>query len=257
MMKAVKIAKGILFFLAAIFLLYGVCVLLIIGGGHWFNFAFIAAGVALLVIGICLEQILKCNKWVLRIICVILVLCLCNFAIFEIKAISFGTKRTVTSSFVPENNAKWVIVLGAKVQSDGGPKLEYAVRLVAAEKLCKENQYLILTGGKGVDEPVTEAEGGYNYLQSRGNISAKEIILEDQSTSTTENLVNSLEILKGRGGNADDSVVIVSSSFHLYRAKKIAEKAGYTNTEFAGANGIPLLVPYYYVREYAAYIREN
>lgn len=54
------------------------------------------------------------------------------------------------------------------------------------------------------------------------------------------------------------NVVVVSSSFHLYRASLIAQKQGYdTKTmSFLGSQGLKILMPHYYLREYAAYVRE-
>ena len=51
-----------------------------------------------------------------------------------------------------------------------------------------------MSGGQGPDEDRTEASVMHDYLEQHG-IDATRIIIEDQSTSTYENLVFSKELL--------------------------------------------------------------
>ena len=263
-----------------------------IGTGHWFNYAFMVLGIALIVLGSFLPKIADWIRsgekekgingrkiFIITVLCLIC-LCLINFGIFEAQVLKFAHSE-------PDKDPCWVIVLGAKVKPGNVPSLEYAVRLqTAAEYLSscaaensgscksanqtssaseKNNIRLILTGGKGSDEPASESSVGYSYIKNLikvGNspdsvISENRIYLEEKSTSTTENLKFAREIIEAAGGSATDSVVIVSSSFHLYRASLLAREQGYTNTSFLGSTGLKILIPYYYVREYAAYVRER
>ena len=61
--------------------------------------------------------------------------------------------------------------------------------------------------------------------------------------------------IKENGGSESSKIVGVSSSFHLIRSEKIAEKYGFTEVYTMGSTGKLLLVPFYYVREYFAYFK--
>ena len=125
----------------------------------------------------------------------------------------------------PENGAKYIIVLGAKIY---GTKVSRALiyRLDTAIKALngREDVKLILSGGKGKDEDISEAEAMKNYMLSKG-VPESALIMEDRSTSTYTNFVNSAVIL----GSKDIPVSFVSNSFHIYRAGKIAREVGFTS----------------------------
>jgi len=283
-----RIAQSIIGILGIASAAYGAAVFAIIGSGHWFNYVFLVLGLALVVLSLLMPKLVKwiddgdngaadskccrnIRRGVVRILLFIICLCLINFGIFEAKVIKFANSK-------PAQDANWVIVLGAKVKPGNIPSLEYALRLGAASdyltmrsRLIKEGNpnvgpaNLILTGGQGADEPASEASIGYLYLKQlilvgESNddvISEKQIFLEEKSVSTSENLKFAREIIEAQGGSANDSAVIVSSSFHLYRASVLAREQGFTNTSYKGSTGLKILIPYYYVREYAAYVREK
>ena len=83
------------------------------------------------------------------------------------------------------------------------------------------------------------------------------IIKEEESTSTRENLVNAMELIRKDGGDpSSDSVVIVSADYHLFRAAYTARKLGYGNVSCSGGNGLLFLKPHYFTREFAAFAKE-
>jgi len=245
--------KIILIVLGVISLLYGLVVYVYIGGGHWFNYAFIILGLGLIIVGVLINWILSWNKIVLYILLAIIVLVAINFTVFEVRLISTANNQYDPAAL---EHPKWIIVLGAKANGADQPSLEYSVRLKKAAQLSTSESILILTGGKGIDEPVSEAECAYNYLNKLNILTAKDVLLEDKSMSTSENLENAMAIIKTNGGSPDDLVLIISSDFHLYRASQLALEAGLANTCYAGGRGLPILEPYFCTREYAAYVRE-
>ncbi|MFC5590614.1 YdcF family protein [Sporosarcina soli] len=113
----------------------------------------------------------------------------------------------------------YAIVLGAKVKKDS-LSLSLRYRLDAA--LAYANEYphvtLILSGGQGSDEPMSEAEAMRQFLTENGIVEER-LILETASTSTFENILFSKKLLPPDV----DAITIISSDFHLARAKKIAE----------------------------------
>ena len=121
---------------------------------------------------------------------------------------------------VANGTAEYVIVLGAKVKPGGVPSLSLKNRLEEAVKYLNKYPHVkvIVSGGQGADEDRTEASVMLKYLQDNG-IDTNRILVEDQSTSTYENLLFSKELLP----TGTKRITIVSNDFHLKRAKYLAE----------------------------------
>ncbi len=122
---------------------------------------------------------------------------------------------------VADGTAPYVIVLGAKVKPGGVLSLSLKSRL--EEAVTYLNKYphvkVIVSGGQGTDEDRTEASAMFTYLEEKG-IEAERILMEEQSTSTYENLLFSKELLPA----GTKQITIVSNDFHLQRAKYLANK---------------------------------
>lgn len=121
-------------------------------------------------------------------------------------------------------NEKVLIVLGAGVNGKT-PTASLVKRLDTAAEYLEKNKeaYVIVSGGKGPQEDVTEAEAMSDYLLSKG-IAEERIIKEDKATSTYENFLYSKKIIEERF--KDVSVASVTNDFHIYRSKTIAQLAG-------------------------------
>ena len=105
----------------------------------------------------------------------------------------------------------------------------------------------IVTGGKGDEVNLSEAQCMFNYLTAAG-IDAGRITMEDRATSTVENLRNVRTMLD------TNEVDILSSDFHLYRAGLIAKDAGFTATLIpAKTEPISLLAPWFLREIFALY----
>lgn len=120
---------------------------------------------------------------------------------------------------------KTVIVLGCglsgdKVSNTLARRLDEAI--IYHEK--NPDAVIIVSGGQGPQEEVSEAFAMKNYLLEKG-IPENKIIMEDKSTSTITNLANSHEIMRANN-LPDDSVVVVSHSYHIYRAVSYAKAEG-------------------------------
>lgn len=122
---------------------------------------------------------------------------------------------------VADGTAQYAIVLGAKVKPGGVLSLSLKNRL--EEAVTYLNKYphvkVIVSGGQGADEDRTEASAMLSYLQEKG-IDPERILVEEQSTSTYENLLFSKELLP----EGTKQITIVSNDFHLQRAKYLANK---------------------------------
>lgn len=148
----------------------------------------------------------------------------------------------------PENPQSTVIVLGCRVKGDR-PSLMLKRRLNSAYKYLSENPgtFVIVSGGKGSDEIMSEAQCMRDYLCNKG-ISSDRIIMEDKSSSTYENLKFSKGIIDEN--NLCSDIVIVTDGYHQLRAEMIAKGLGYENISNISAPTSPWLVPTYWVREW-------
>ncbi|MCI6006335.1 MAG: YdcF family protein [Blautia sp.] len=150
-------------------------------------------------------------------------------------------------------NLDYVVVLGAQVKGTV-PSRALNKRLKKALEYAEQNEYtiLILSGGRGSGEEITEAECMRQYLVSHG-IKEERLILEDRSTNTKENL----EFSDRLTGCADARTGVLSNNFHVYRAVKLAEKLNYRYAEGIAAPSDPLMQVHYVVREVFALVKEK
>ncbi|MGN0593995.1 MAG: YdcF family protein [Hominimerdicola sp.] len=148
----------------------------------------------------------------------------------------------------PEGEPNVIIVLGCKVRGERPTRMLRRRLDTAYEALQKYPDVLcIVSGGQGSDEILSEAEAMKNYLVEKG-ISADRIIMEDKSTSTSENLKYSFEILDELGISRD--ITIVTDGFHQYRAGLIAQKEGAGEITAYSAHTEPRYLFTYWVREW-------
>ena len=76
------------------------------------------------------------------------------------------------------------------------------------------------------------------------------LIAETEATSTEENLINSFAIIRERGDEPQGRVAVVSSAYHLYRAKLFAQKLGVTDAAGVAAPwGYLFVMLNYFIRE--------
>lgn len=147
---------------------------------------------------------------------------------------------------------RYVVVLGAGVNGTV-PSRSLRERIQAAYDYLSANpeSVAILTGGQGKGEDITEAACMYRELTELG-ISPDRLYLEEQSATTIENLRFSKALLEKELGFQPNKIGIVSSEYHLFRAKLFANSLGLE------AEGIPAkttrlsLKVNYYLREIAA-----
>jgi uncharacterized SAM-binding protein YcdF (DUF218 family) len=152
------------------------------------------------------------------------------------------------SKHIPNSNASSMIILGAKLNGDQ-LSLSLKNRMDAALAYLHNNPstQVIVSGGQGSDELIPEAEAMKSYL-IKNQIEASRIQTEAASTSTFENIKFSKKLLQG------EQIVLVSSDFHLLRAKLIAKRQGLIVDTLAAPTPKSVRVQLY-VREYLALIK--
>ena len=151
-----------------------------------------------------------------------------------------------------EPEAPYLIVLGAGVNGTA-PSLSLLNRLEAAKDYLNEypNAEVIVSGGQGSGEDITEARCMRDWL-IQNHIDRSRIIMEEKAVNTLENIEFSLDIIKSRGDDPSAPVAIVSSEYHLYRAKYMARELGAEPVGVAGKTSLPVLRLNYFIREAAA-----
>lgn len=132
----------------------------------------------------------------------------------------------------PGEKVEYVVVLGAKVNADG-PSVSLWDRINAAADYLDANPEVIaiVSGGQGTDEPITEAECMYRELVELG-IDPHRIWIEEEATSTWENMHFSLDLIEEKTGVRPTKLGVLSSEYHLFRASLFAKACGIT--EFVG-----------------------
>ncbi|OWA37932.1 hypothetical protein B9G55_04525 [Saccharibacillus sp. O16] len=129
-----------------------------------------------------------------------------------------------------EHKTDVAIVLGARLWNNK-PSPALKERLDAAYSGYKQGDYPRLIVSGGLDDPqmkLTEAEGMAEYLEQRG-VPKADILLENEATSTYENLLFSQRIMQEHDMK---TAAIVTHQFHGARAQDIAEFLGYDDPQF-------------------------
>lgn len=107
-------------------------------------------------------------------------------------------------------------------------------------------KYIIVSGGQGPGENISEAEAMKTYLLSNG-INEKDILMEEKSSNTMENLQYSKNIMIEM---KLDTAIVVSNKYHLKRASIMAKRVG-LNASYSG-----VFVSKYFFNEVYGFFRE-
>ena len=110
-----------------------------------------------------------------------------------------------------------------------------------------------MDGGQGADEAYTEASVMAKYLTARG-VDESRVLLEEQASDTRENLEFSRTLAQTHGMRTD-RVLIITSDFHLCRAKYLARKLGMEPYGLASQTWPEILRVNYLLREVFAFIK--
>jgi uncharacterized SAM-binding protein YcdF (DUF218 family) len=161
----------------------------------------------------------------------------------------FVVLQRLQPSAAGDADPRIIVVLGSSTPN-GQASPTLAERLKLAYSLAGQHPRarVVVSGGTDFKQQIPEARVMADYLVGLG-LDAARINLEDQSTSTYENLVFSARLLEAAGVKRDVPMVLVTSDFHTLRAGWIAEKAGWSHVRTAGA-----LTPLY--MRYNAWTRE-
>ncbi len=119
-----------------------------------------------------------------------------------------------------------MIILGCQVRADG-PSVLLQDRLDTALDYLEDHpdMTVIASGGQGPDEHISEAEAMADYLVEHG-FPEGQILLEDESHNTSQNLMYTRELLEESGLDWQGNLLVVSNGFHLARVRMLAQRYG-------------------------------
>ena len=129
-----------------------------------------------------------------------------------------------TSSFINLVNLfpgklDYVVVLGAGLIGDQvtpllASRIDKGIAIYQKHPGCK----LIMSGGQGPDEIIAEGQAMANYAFEQG-IPVEDIVIENQSTNTEENLKFSYALMK-----PGSRFALVTNYYHVFRALLLAQQ---------------------------------
>lgn len=123
-----------------------------------------------------------------------------------IKKVLFST---IKSEFL---EADCLIIFGCHLKPLLDERLECAIKILKSKKI----DTILLTGGIGVNGNFNESEYMKKALLNFG-IAENKILVDDKSTTTEENIVNSIQILRDTNLINNKKIVLVSNQAHLRR----------------------------------------
>lgn len=157
----------------------------------------------------------------------------------------------------PLKKVDYVVVLGAQIKGTNVSR-SLGFRLDGAIEYYKENNdtTIVVSGGRGPDEIATEASVMRQYLLERG-VPDEKIIVEDNSTTTKENLEFSKEIILNHCKSEKlPGVAVCSNNFHIFRALSLAKALDYESPEGLATGSDEILLFNYMIRDSLAIFKE-
>ena len=158
----------------------------------------------------------------------------------------------------PIYDRNFVIILGCGLKKDGTllPLLKgRADKAIEFVKSQKENTgkrcVFVPSGGKGSDEIIAEGEAIRNYLVEQG-IDGNDIIVENKSTTTLENMMFSKKLIDEK--MPDAKVAFATTRYHLFRSGMYSNVAG-LNAIGIGSKTKWYFWPNAFLREFVGVLR--
>lgn len=118
-----------------------------------------------------------------------------------------------------------MVIFGCQMKQDG-PSVLLKDRLDTALAYWEDHPdiKIVVTGGKGDDEHLSEAQGMYDYLTAHG-VDGNNIYREDRSTNTWQNVNYTLDLMEQEGMELTQDVALVSNGFHLSRIQLLWDRS--------------------------------
>ena len=162
-----------------------------------------------------------------------------------------------SAKHIPQYNKDYIIILGCQIRKDGTltnllkGRVDRAIEFGKNQKEKTGKDIIFVpSGGKGNDEIVSEADAMKNYLLAQG-IKEENILVENKSKNTFENIKFSSELIKEKMQNA--KIAFSTTNYHVFRAGCYASQQC-ISMEGIGANTKSYFWINAFIREFIATI---
>ncbi len=174
------------------------------------------------------------------------------YVLFECFLIGSIINGLLAAEHEPPLDADYIIILGCRIREDGTlyplvrGRVDRALAFYRKQKEATGKEAVFVpSGGKGADEPMSEAEAMQRYLLSKG-IAKEKIMPETASRDTLENMLFSRKLIEEK--SPDAKVVFATTNYHVFRSGIISRQAGF-EPEGIGARTKWYFWPNAFVRE--------
>lgn len=248
LLAAVGVALLIFAFVVLLILMfiYNGIKILIKEGTRWYNFLSLGMAFAILFILFAYPIFGRFNRepW-FRFLYMFLSLCI-FYLIFIMVMYTLTSWLNLIN--IRQKPLNYVVVLGAGLIGKKVTPL-LASRINRGIEIYRRNpgSKLIMSGGQGPDEEVAESHAMAEYAEKHG-VPKEDIIIEDKSKTTNENLRFSHKLMK-----PNSTFCLVTSSYHVYRALVLAKRQGLQCIGY-GAKTKWYFTLNAFVREFIAYL---
>lgn len=215
---------------------------------HWTNYLSLGLGIFLILFLIIYPNFgnLYVNDWVTYFY-IFLVLVTMYFLYIMVMYIFTSWINLINPK---DPHLDYVVVLGAGLL--GGKQVSplLAARIKRGVEIMNKNPNakLILSGGQGPNEEISEAVAMANYAKNELGVSEADMILEKKSKTTNENIRFSHQLMK-----ANAKFCLVTNSYHVYRALVLAKRQGLKCIGY-GAQTKWYFTLNVFIREFIAYV---
>ena len=162
---------------------------------------------------------------------VLLSFCFVILFYYSLVVYNFFTVSFIYQFNRPDYNQDYIIVLGSgliqgkRVSKLLANRIDKAIEFYHYQiKVNNKKPQIIMSGGKGEDEDISEALAMKNYAIKK-NIPHSDIWIEDQSRNTMENMLFSKNIIEKNSNQQSYKALYTTNNYHLFRAGLIAKEA--------------------------------
>ena len=142
---------------------------------------------------------------------------------FECMLLGTMAADAIAARHEPKPDKDFIIVLGCGLRKDGTPTPLLRGRIQRALDFARKQEaatgkapVFVLSGGQGPDELQSEAAAMAAWLEEQG-VPRSQMLLEDRSTNTAENMAFSKEIIQKQGPKGA-RVAFSTTNYHVFRS---------------------------------------
>ena len=179
-----------------------------------------------------------------------------------IQLVGFTLYAMLYSKLGDARGADVIVVHGAGLNGEDltpllRSRVDKGIEIYREQREAGFTPILVLSGGQGPDEVISEAEAMARYARRQG-VNEEHLILEDRSTTTEENVRYVVELLKDyfhtENLTKEHKIVFVTSDYHVLRTATLTRNVGVPGSVI-GARTAMYYVPAGFLREFVATLK--